>query len=90
MGSTTLTLWNTDAEPVKRRVFTGFFSREAASPFKLMFVATLVHLLMAVQGCFRDGGFAPVQFVPLWRGANHGLGALHLLHEDSAPGQLRD
>ncbi len=29
-----------------------------------MFVATLVHLLMAVQGCFRDGGFAPVQFVP--------------------------
>ena len=63
MGSTTLTLWNTDAEPVKRRVFTGF-SREAASPFKLMFVATMVHLLMAVQGCFQDGGFAPVQFVP--------------------------
>ena len=64
MGSTTLTLWNTDAEPAKkRRVFTGF-SREAASPFKLMFAATLVHALMAVQGCFANGGFAPVQFVP--------------------------
>lgn len=64
MGATTLTLWNTDAEPAKRRRgFTGF-SREAASPFKLMFAATLVHFLMAVQGCFADGGFAPVQFVP--------------------------
>lgn len=64
MGSTTLTLWNTDAEPAKkRRVFTGF-SREAASPFKLMFTATLVHFLMAVQGCFANGEFTPAQFVP--------------------------
>lgn len=64
MGSTTLSLWNADAAPVKkRRVFTGF-SKEAASPFKLMFTASLVHLLMAVQSCFANGGFAPVQFIP--------------------------
>lgn len=64
MGATTLTLWNTDAEPVKkRRVFTGF-SKEAASPFKLMFTATMVHFLMAVQSCFANGEFAPVKFVP--------------------------
>ncbi len=64
MGSTTLSLWNADNQPQKkRRVFTGF-SKEAASPFKLMFTASLVHFLMAAQSCFANGGFAPQQFLP--------------------------
>lgn len=64
LGSTTLSLWNADAQPQKRRKsFTGF-SKSAASPFKLMFTASLVHFLMALQSCFANGGFAPVQFVP--------------------------
>lgn len=66
MGSTTLSLWNSDSQPEKkRRVFVGF-SRKAASPAKLMVSATLVHLLMAVQSCFAGGSFAPVQFVPFF------------------------
>ncbi len=64
MGSTTLSLWNSDAQPQKkRRVFTGF-SKEAASPFKLMFVASLTLLLMAAQGCFGESGFTPVFLIP--------------------------
>lgn len=52
MGSTTLSLWNSDSEPKKkRRIFTGF-SKEAASPQKLMLIATLVHILMGFQCCF--------------------------------------
>ena len=50
MGSTTLTLWNTDAQPRERRRFFTGFSREAASPLKLMMVATFTLLLVAVQG----------------------------------------
>lgn len=64
MGSTTLSLWNSDSQPQKkRRVFTGF-SREAASPFKLMFTASLAHLLMALQSCFADGAFSFVPLIP--------------------------
>ncbi len=64
LGSTTLSLWNADSQPQKkRRIFTGF-SREAASPFKLMFTASLVHFLMAAQSCFANGGFAVEKFFP--------------------------
>lgn len=64
MGATTLTLWNTDAQPrERRRIFTGF-SREAASPFKLMMVATLALLIMAVQGALSGGELHPEQFIP--------------------------
>ncbi len=64
MGDVTLTLWNADSPPEKRRrIFTGF-SREAASPLKLMLVASMVHLLMALQACFKEGAFVPAQAVP--------------------------
>lgn len=64
MGSTTLSLWNADAKPAKkRRIFTGF-SREAASPMKLMVVASLTHLLMAVQSCFATGTLDAAPLLP--------------------------
>lgn len=64
MGSTTLTLWNTDAQPrERRRIFTGF-SREAASPLKLMMVATFTLLLVAVQGLCIGGELHPEQMIP--------------------------
>ncbi len=64
LGDVTLTLWNADSPPEKRRrVFTGF-SQEAASPLKLMMAASLVHVLMALQACAKGGGFAPAQAVP--------------------------
>lgn len=64
MGSTTLSLWNSDSQPQKRRRrFTGF-SQEAASPLKLMLTATLVHLLMAAQSCFANGEFSLAPLVP--------------------------
>ncbi len=64
MGSTTLTLWNADAQPERRKVFTGF-SREAASPFKLMFTASLVHVLMGLQSCLTEEGFRYEPLLPL-------------------------
>ena len=64
MGSTTLTLRNTDEKPLeRRRIFTGF-SREAASPLKLMFTATFTLSLVAVQGLFLNGEFHPEQLIP--------------------------
>ena len=64
MGGTTLTLWNTDAQPgERRRVFTGF-SQEAASPLKLMMVASFTLFLMAVQGFFMNGEVHPEQLIP--------------------------
>ncbi len=64
MGDVTLTLRNADSPPEKRRrVFKGF-SHEAASPVKLMVAASLVLLLMALQGCLVDGAFVPTQAVP--------------------------
>ncbi len=64
LGSTTLSLWNSDAQPQKqRRRFTGF-SKEAASPLKLMFVTTLALLLMGLQGCLSDGAFSFPPLIP--------------------------
>lgn len=65
LGSTTLTLWNTEDAPTgKRRRFTGF-SREAASPFKLMLVATLVPLLIALEGTLGALPFQPTLLLPV-------------------------
>ncbi len=64
LGAATLSLWNSDVQPQRsRKAFTGF-SKNAASPFKLMFAASLVHFLMAVQSCFQNGGFAPDKLIP--------------------------
>ncbi len=64
MGSTTLSLWNSDSEPAKRRkIFTGF-SKKAASPFKLMFTASLVHIFMGIQAAFSPGVFSPAHLIP--------------------------
>ena len=64
MGSTTLVLRNTDERPLeRRRAFTGF-SREAASPIKLMLTATFTLLLVALQGAFLGGEFHPEQLIP--------------------------
>ena len=64
MGATTLTLRSISGRQAPRKkIFTGFM-REAASPLKLMMVATLVHFFMAVQLCFTDGEFTYLPFVP--------------------------
>lgn len=64
LGNITLTLRNAaQAPPPKRRIFTSLL-REAASPFKLMFVATLCHVLMAFQACFAGEGFNPAALLP--------------------------
>ncbi len=64
LGGVTLSLWNSDAAPPKRRrVFTGF-SREAASPRKLLLAVTLVQFLMAIQASLNGGHFAPAQWLP--------------------------
>ncbi len=64
MGNTTLSVWNSDSPPAKkRRVFTGF-STQAASPLKLMIISSLVHILMGLQGSFSTGEFVPVQLLP--------------------------
>ena len=64
MGSTTLTLWNADQKPLeRRRIFTGF-SRQAASPFALMFLTTLVLLLMGVQGVLGGETISPAALIP--------------------------
>lgn len=57
MGSTTLILRNaTDVPQKKRSIFTGF-SKEAASPFKLMLCVTLVQLSMTMQLMLGTGEF---------------------------------
>ncbi len=64
MGDVRLTLRNAETPPARRRrIFTGF-SREAASPMKLMVVASLVHLLMALQACIGEEGFRLAQGIP--------------------------
>lgn len=57
MGSTTVMLMNAEQTTVKKRKFFRGFSSEAASPLKLMMVATLTHLLMALQLCLADTEF---------------------------------
>lgn len=84
MGGITLTLWNTDAQPrERRRSFTGF-SREAASPLKLMMVTSFTLLLIAVQGFFMNGEIHPEQLIPFvavlvmgWGLYIFSLGVLH-------------
>ena len=57
MGSTTLTLRNASDVPQKKRsMFTGF-SKEAASPFKLMLVVTLVQMSLTLQLMIGTGEF---------------------------------
>lgn len=57
MGSTTLTLRNASDVPQKKRsMFTGF-SKEAASPFKLMLVVTLVQMSLTMQLMIGTGEF---------------------------------
>ncbi len=64
LGNFTLTLRNAaQAPPPKRRIFTSLL-REAASPFKLMFVATLCHVLMSFQACFAGEEFHPAALLP--------------------------
>lgn len=65
MGATTLSVWNSDAEPKlqRRRRFTGF-SRQAASPLKLMMVTTLVLVLTALQAALSGGVFQPEMLLP--------------------------
>ena len=59
MGSTTLTMWNADQKPLERRRFFTGFSREAASPLRLMLAATFTLLLVALQGLCMDGELHP-------------------------------
>lgn len=57
MGSTTLTLRNASDVPQKKRsMFTGF-SKEAASPFKLMLVVTLIQMSLTLQLMIGTGEF---------------------------------
>lgn len=57
MGSTALTLRNASDVPQKKRsMFTGF-SKEAASPFKLMLVVTLVQMSLTLQLMIGTGEF---------------------------------
>lgn len=62
IGTTPLMLMNADKETSqKRKIFRGF-SSEAASPFKLMFVAMLIHIIMALQLCVAGEEWS---FIPL-------------------------
>lgn len=57
MGSTTLTLRNASDVPQKKRsMFTGF-SKEAASPFRLMLVVSLVQMSLTLQLMLGTGEF---------------------------------
>lgn len=65
LGNTQLMLENTDAPArVHKTGFQGF-RKQAASPFFLMFLATFVHTLMAVQLCLGTGVLRPEPLVPL-------------------------
>ncbi len=64
MGATTLSVWNSENTPAKKKkVFTGFSSR-VASPFRLMLVASVVHVLMGLQSTFAVGTFDPAPLLP--------------------------
>lgn len=63
-GGVTLTLYNTSQLPEKKRRFQMLWRGRAASPFHLMFVASLVHILMAVQACVTRDGFDPMLLLP--------------------------
>ncbi|NBJ88798.1 FHA domain-containing protein [Acutalibacter sp. 1XD8-36] len=63
-GGVTLTLYNTSQLPEKKRRFQAFLRGQSASPFFLMFMATIVHLMMAVQACVTKKGFDPMLLLP--------------------------
>lgn len=63
IGTTTLILRNTDAVPKKRRIFTGF-TKNAASPFYLMVLVTLVQISMTVQLMLGTGTFLLYPIAP--------------------------
>ena len=63
-GGVTLTLYNTSQLPEKKRRFQAFLRGQSASPFFLMFMATIVHLMMAVQACVTKEGFDPMLLLP--------------------------
>lgn len=61
-GGVTLTLYNTSGVPEKKRI--SRLSGRSASPFFLMLVATIAHLLMAVQAAAGPEGFDPMLLLP--------------------------
>lgn len=61
-GGVTLTLYNTSGLPEKKRL-SRLYGR-SASPFFLMLVATIAHLLMAVQAAAGPQGFDPMLLLP--------------------------
>ncbi len=64
LGNVSLTLRNAKQPPQrKRRGFVALL-RDAAPPFRLMLVASLVHLLMALQVSLAGGKFAPQALLP--------------------------
>ena len=63
-GGVTLTLYNTSQLPEKKRRFQAFLRGQGASPFFLMLMATIAHLLMAVQASATSEGFDPMLLLP--------------------------
>lgn len=63
-GGVTLTLYNTSQLPEKKRRFQAFLRGQSASPFFLMLMATVAHLMMAVQACVTKEGFDPMLLLP--------------------------
>lgn len=61
-GGVTLTLYNTSGLPEKKRLSRLY--GQSASPFFLMLVATIAHLLMAVQAAAGPEGFDPMLLLP--------------------------
>lgn len=63
-GGVTLTLYNTSQLPEKKSRFQAFLRGQGASPFFLMLMATIAHLLMAVQASATSEGFDPMLLLP--------------------------
>ena len=63
-GGVTLTLYNTSQLPEKKRRFQAFLRGQGANPFFLMLMATIAHLLMAVQASATSEGFDPMRLLP--------------------------
>lgn len=63
-GGVTLTLYNTSQLPEKKRRFQAFLRGQGANPFFLMLMATIAHLLMAVQASATSEGFDPMLLLP--------------------------
>ena len=64
IGGTSLVLQNTLMPPIQhKKLFTGF-TKQASSPFRLMFLTSMVHLLMTVQLCLGTGAIRLEPLVP--------------------------